>query len=70
MEYFKWSNVTTDIVLRAEGNAASDFNFTTSRCSEADCNVVIPTMNQWGLVIFGLLGLNLGLFSVRRRVFA
>jgi len=40
-------------------------------CNEADCAVVavepIPTMSEWGLLIFGLLILNLGVVFVQRK---
>ena len=31
-------------------------------------NTIIPTMSQWGLFIFGLLLLNLGVFYTRKKV--
>lgn len=35
--------------------------------SGASCNTTpIPTMSQWGILIFGLLVLNLGLYFIRR----
>ena len=41
-------------------------------CFQADCVVAvtadpIPTMGEWGLMIFGLLIMNLGVFFVQRR---
>lgn len=43
-------------------------------CTTAACNVPpaepIPTMSEWGLMIFGLLVLNLGVFFVQRRELA
>lgn len=41
-------------------------------CQESDCPepivlAPIPTMSQWGLMIFGLLLLNLGIYFVRRQ---
>lgn len=39
--------------------------FVTSRCSAA-C-VIIPTMSEWGLLLFGLLILNIGVLFVQRK---
>lgn len=40
-------------------------------CTDAACTPVapIPTMSEWGLMIFGLLVLNLGVFFVRKQEF-
>ena len=45
-------------------NGVSTEVFTTLSCTQ--CNATIPTMSQWGLMIFGLLVLNLGLVFVGR----
>ena len=38
-------------------------------CTDAECAPApqIPTMNEWGLMLFGLLIINLGVFFVRER---
>lgn len=36
-------------------------------CSRIDVSPPIPTMSQWGLMIFGLLTMNLGLVFLRRK---
>lgn len=46
-------------------NGVSTENFTTASCIQ--CDATIPTMSQWGLLIFGLLVLNLGLHFIRRK---
>lgn len=64
LDYYKRSNVTSDIVFQFTGNS-STFPFTTSSCSESDC-FPIPTMSQWGLLIFGLLVMNLSMIFIRK----
>ena len=50
------------MTVQINGLAASNQDFTSSTCFERDY-VIIPTMSQWGLFIFGLLLLNLGVFK-------
>ena len=45
-------------------NGVSTENFTTASCSQ--CPSTIPTMSQWGLMVFGLLILNLSVVMIRR----
>ena len=46
-------------------NMVSTENFTTASC--AICTDIIPTMSQWGLMIFGLLVVNMGVLLLRRQ---
>lgn len=66
LTYYKRSNASSDIVFRFNNDTFSDSNFTTSTCNAVDCNP-IPTMSQWGLLTFGLLILNIGVFLVGRQ---
>ena len=43
------------------------FNFSASNCPVAPEEDPIPTMSEWGLMIFGLLTLNMGVFALRRK---
>lgn len=48
-------------------NPASDLFFSTSVSFTPPVVEPIPTMSEWGLLIFGLLVLNLGVFGIRRK---
>ncbi len=46
-------------------NGVSTEDFTTASCNQ--CTSTIPTMSEWGLMIFALLTMNLGLITLRRK---
>jgi len=62
LPFFHRANVASTISYT---DGAITRPFVTSRC--ADNCVVIPTMSEWGLLLFGLLVLNIGVFFVRRK---
>lgn len=69
VDFWHRSSLTTTVTVQMNGNPGTDQNFTSSSCDEATCATQepIPTMNEWGLMIFGLLLLNLGLIFVYRK---
>ncbi len=73
LEFWRPSGVTPTLSVM-EGGATTAVPPATFQpvCSTEACNPVdpIPTMSQWGLMIFGLLVLNLGVFFVQRQVLA
>lgn len=58
------SNLSIDI------NSGNVRSFTTISCSSCQETAPIPTMNEWGLLIFGLLILNMGILFVQRKELA
>jgi len=63
-DFFHASGVSGAITLNVGGTLSAPFNI--SVCSTDSCKPPIPTMSQWGLLIFGLLVLNLGVFFVKK----
>jgi len=61
LEFYHRENIASTISY-TDGNTTQPF--VTSSC--ATCTV-IPTMSEWGLLIFGLLVMNLGLFFMKRQ---
>ena len=61
-DFFHASDASGAITLSVGGVLSNPFNI--SVCSATSC--IIPTMSQWGLLIFGLLILNLSIFSIYR----
>ena len=66
LDFYHRSGQLTNLVLRMNMDANTDEPFTSSKCLQADC-IVIPTMNQWGLLIFMLLLMNLGLIMIEEK---
>ncbi|MEM6317500.1 MAG: hypothetical protein AAF960_07505 [Bacteroidota bacterium] len=62
-DFYHASGASGDITVSVGGTTLPPF--AVSVCSSSDCTI-IPTFSQWGLVVFGLLVLNMGLFIVRR----
>lgn len=62
-DFFHASGTSGAITLNVGGVLANPFDI--SVCSAKSC-IIIPTMSQWGLLIFGLLILNIGLFFVQQ----
>ena len=62
-DFFHAPEVAGAITLQVGGVLSDPFDI--SVCSAINC-VTIPTMSQWGLLIFGLLILNLSIFSIYR----
>ena len=60
-DFFHASEASGAITLNVGGVLSNPFDI--SVCSAKSC-VVIPTMSQWGLLIFGLLMLNLSIFLI------
>lgn len=58
-DFFHTSGASGAITLNVGGVLTNPFSI--SVCSAKSC-IVIPTMSQWGVLIFGLLILNLNLF--------
>ena len=70
---------TTDLFLNQDGVITVIFTASSANCSatvtktatftvmEGDCMKTVPTMSEWGLVIFGLLTMNLGVGFIRRK---
>lgn len=69
VDFWHRSNVATIVTVQMDSNPGTNQTFTSSSCDEATCIVPdpVPTMNEWGLLIFGLLLLNLGLIFVYRK---
>jgi len=63
-DFFHASGASGAITLNVGGVLLNPFNI--SVCEAKSC-IVIPTMSQWGLLIFGLLILNMGLFFVKQK---
>ncbi|MEM6319329.1 MAG: hypothetical protein AAF960_16775 [Bacteroidota bacterium] len=63
-DFFHASGASGSIVLTVGGLTLPAFDI--SVCTAASCTAPIPTMGQWGLLIFGLLMINLGLFFIQR----
>lgn len=67
IEYYHRSNKSSDITVLFTGDPGGT-PFTTSNCDAATCtSIPVPTMSQWGLMIFGLLIVNLGVVSIYRK---
>ena len=69
LEFWRPSGVIPTLQVVESGTTvtvpASTFS---PACTDAACAAAtIPTMSEWGLLIFGLLVLNLGVYAVRRR---
>lgn len=63
-DFFHASGASGAITLNVGGVLSNPFNI--SVCDAVACQAPIPTMNQWGLLIFGLLLLNLSLLLIRK----
>ena len=59
-EFWHRSGFSTTMTVQVNGLVASNKDFTSSKCSVEECTA-IPTLSQWGVFIFGLLILNIGL---------
>ena len=67
LDFYTVSGVPSTITV---SNIASTETFTTASCNVSDCNgqaTGIPTMSEWGLMIFGLLVVNMSVLFLRRR---
>lgn len=64
-DFFHASGASGSITLTVGGVEQAPFAI--SVCSEDACAAPIPTMSEWGLLIFCLLVLNMGVFAVRQR---
>ena len=62
-DFFHTSGASGAIILSVDGALSNPFDI--SVCTAKNC-IVVPTMNQWGLLIFGLLMLNLNIFFIYR----
>ncbi len=64
VDFFKAAGASGQITVN---NGIIDLSFDLPACDANNCfKVVVPTMSQWGLFIFGLLLLNLGVFFICR----
>ena len=63
VDFFHASGATGTIQVSIGGIAR---NFTVEACQSTACEP-IPTMSEWGLMIFGLLVMNMSVFFVRRK---
>ena len=61
LQFYTRSNTPSTVTVEVNGIQR---DFTTTSCSPC---TPIPTMSEWGLIIFGLLMLNLGVFFIRRK---
>ena len=64
-DFFHASGASGSIILTIGGVEQPPFAIDV--CNAEDCATSIPTMSEWGLIIFGLLTLNLGLIFLRRK---
>ena len=64
IDFFKVPNATGSIII---SNGITNQSFELSACSADSCKSSIPTMSEWGLIIFSLLVLNLGLLFIGRK---
>ena len=64
-DFFHASGASGAITLNVGGVLLNPFDI--SVCEAKSC-IVIPTMSQWGLLIFGLLVLNIGLYFVKQKI--
>ena len=62
LSFFTQSETPASVTV---SNGANTENFTTASCTS--CISTIPTMSEWGLMIFGLLMLNMGVVFLKRR---
>ena len=63
-DFYHLSGATGTITVQV-GNTAP-IQFTVQACNASEC-AVIPTMSEWGLMIFGLLIMNMSVYFIRRR---
>jgi len=70
IEFWRPSGLTPTLSVQESGRIFNvPVNTFQPVCFQEDCieEAPIPTMSEWGLIIFGLLILNLGLISIRRK---
>ena len=70
IDFWHASNASGTVTITVGGVATTPSLFDLSVCDAATCPVqsaAIPTMSQWGLIIFGLLMLNLGIVFLWRK---
>ncbi len=60
LDFYHRSGLATTITVQANSNPATNQSFTSSLCDVATCApvVAVPTMSEWGLLIFTLFLLN------------
>jgi len=63
LEFFSLSEQAAIITV---GNDFINSEFTTTICVATDCIMLIPTMSQWGLILFALLILNISVLLLGR----
>lgn len=63
-DFFHASGASGAITLNVGGVLLNPFDI--SVCEAKSC-IVIPTMSQWGVLVFGLLILNMGVFFIQRQ---
>lgn len=64
VEFFHADGVAGNISISTPSGTG---NFAVSACFNNSCKTPIPTMSQWGLIIFGLLVLNLGIIFLYKK---
>ena len=64
LPFYTLPNAPSTLTIMMGGVGGDSQAFTTYSCMP--CPDPIPTMNQWGVLIFGLLILNLSIFSIYR----
>ena len=65
LPFYTKPNIPSTIMAQVNGGVPK--SFTTDSCSVCVATEPIPTMSEWGLMIFGLLMLNLGLMFIYRK---
>ena len=72
LDFYHRSGLATDIVVRMNGNVATDTPFTSSLCDVATCAppTAVPTLSQWGLFLFGLFMAILGTVFMYNRMYS